>query len=42
MSGETRTPLVKFSAEMKARSTTNRATILAVNEKKDFMAANVQ
>ena len=38
MSGETRTPSVKLSADMKARSTTNKAARMASKENKDFMA----
>lgn len=33
---------VKVSAEMKARSTTNKAATMARNESKDFMAINEQ
>src|SRR5262249_16221044 len=40
--GDTRTPSVKVSPDMKARSTTNNATTMPVNEKKDFMAVNAQ
>src|SRR5262249_27638045 len=42
VSGETRTPSVKVSAEMKARSRANKATTVTRNENKDFTTVNVQ
>src|SRR5436190_18839092 len=38
VSGETRTPSVKVSAEMRPRSRTIRPATIAINENKDFMA----